>query len=274
MKHLRHEFEGTVYFVYHPQVAESTELPLLMIHGHGGDHEGLSALAQNLNTTVIIPDLPGFGESKELEVPHTIENYVQHLEKLMDKLGYTKYIVMGHSLGSAIALTLATTDLRVQKLILLNPIPEFTAYIQKLIKTINGVGSKMPVKIADALVNARLYNLATFLLHSRKRNDASYAVKYLKAQNNAKYSFKTWSQSGESIFYFDHMKAAEKVRIPTLVLHGDRDSLTTLSGIEVFTKILAARLVRIPKAGHFLPLEHIDEAATSIKKFMKEPSVV
>ncbi len=270
MKHLRHEFNGTVYFVYRPQVVEPTQLPLLMIHGHGGDHEGLSALAKKLQTVVIIPDLPGFGESKELDVSHTIENYVQHLKSLMDELSYSQYIVMGHSLGSAIALTLATTDTRVQKLVLLNPIPEFTTYIQRLIKTINGVGTKMPVKIANALVNARLYNLTTFLLNSRKRNDASYAVKYLKAQNNAKYSFKTWSESGESIFYFDHMKAAKNVRIPTLVLHGDRDSLTTLSGIEIFANALKASLVRIPKAGHFLPLEHIDEAVESIQKFMEE----
>src|SRR4051812_22955051 len=130
MKPTRHEFNGTAYFTYNPKTLKNDSVPLVMIHGHGGDHEGLSALAQQLKTMVIVPDLPGFGESKELEVPHTIENYVQHLKELVDELGYLQYIVMGHSLGTAIALTLSATDSRVQKLILLNPIPEFTVHMQ------------------------------------------------------------------------------------------------------------------------------------------------
>jgi pimeloyl-ACP methyl ester carboxylesterase len=239
-----------------------------MIHGHGGDHVGLGALARRLKATIIIPDLPGFGESKELTVSHSIENYVSHLTFLMDSLDYPQYFVLGHSLGSAIALTLAKSDTRVKRLVLLNPIPEFTVYIQRLIKTVNGVGSRMPQRVATALVNAQLYNLATFLLSSRKRTDRAYVMKYLKAQNTAKYSFKTWSESGESIFYFDHMKIAGFITIPALVMHGDKDSLTTLASIEHFVKALHAQLVRVPGAGHFLPLENDDEAAKAVQLFI------
>lgn len=270
MKVTQHEIDGMVYFIYTPATIKSGSLPLLMIHGHGGDHLGLASLAKQLKTTVVIPDLPGFGKSKELAGNHTIENYVKTLRSLIDTLGYKEFAVMGHSLGSAIALTLCAEDSRTQKLILLNPVPEFTRYIQRLIKTLNGVGTKMSPRVATALVNARLYNLASFLLYSRNRGSASHARNYLKAQNSYKYSFRTWSESGESVFFFDHLKMAQLVKIPVLLLHGDKDSLTTLSSIQAFAKVLSAKLVRIPHAGHFLPLENIDEAAQHIQDFIDE----
>lgn len=268
MKLEPHTYQGMVYYLIRPDLMNQGTIPLLMIHGHGGDHRGLEKLAQEVTGPVIIFDLPGFGDSKELSGPHTIENYVTFLQKFITELSVNRYNLLGHSLGSAIALTLAAEDPRVQRLLLLNPIPQFTVYIKYLIRTVNGLGTKMPAKMADAFVKARLYNLVTFLMHSRKRTDKVHAAEYLRAQNSAQYSFKTWSESGESIFFFDHIKIAQQIGIPTLVLHGDKDSLTTLHAIKEFCEVLNARLVRIAQAGHFLPLEHIKEAAHEINHFL------
>ena len=275
MNAARHEFSGIVYFVYQPKPAPAEPfLPLLMIHGHGGDHRGMEFLAQALGITVIIPDLPGFGESKELTEKHTIERYVKSLQQLATHLEFGQYNVAGHSLGSAIALALAAEDKRVSKLVLLNPVPQFMAYIQYLLVKLNGLGNKIPPKYADALVKARLYNLTTFLLHSRKRADVTYAKQYLLNQKTARYSFKTWSESGESIYGLDQMALATSVSQSTLIVHGDKDSITTLASIEQFVAAFkTATLLRIAHAGHFLPLEHPADIAPQLLDFLKEDRV-
>ena len=268
MNNSRQQFEGMVYYRYEPGQPNSTQSLLLMIHGHGGDHRGLEELAASLNMGVVIPDLPGFGESSELSEKHTIENYVRFLKKFMSAIGAERYMLLGHSLGSAIALALTAEDQRVSHLVLLNPVPDFTKRIKFLIRSVNGLGHKMPEKMADAFVKAKLYNLATFLIHSRRRNDREYATKYLKTQNTARYSFKTWSESGESIFFFDQVALAKQITSPALILHGERDSLTTGEAIQHFSEALNAQLIEIPGTGHFLPLEHTAEAAEPIKAFL------
>lgn len=263
------KFGGTVYYVY--ENTETVDMPpLLMIHGHGGSHQGLEDLAKQLNATVVVPDLPGFGESQELPAEHTIEQYVLHLKSLADELGCLEYSVLGHSLGSAIALSLAAADARVNKLSLINPVPEFNASVQRLIRAVNGIGSKVPPKAADAFVNARLYNLATFLLHSRRRTERLQIAKYMKAQGSTAYSFKTWAESGESVFFYDHTASAKVVNVPTLVVHGERDSLTSHTAISAFVTILKAQLVVIKKSGHFLPFEQSREVAQTVQEFLYE----
>lgn len=270
MKPIRHEYNGIVYFEYEPTItAKSSDLPILMIHGHGGDHRGLELLAGNMKSRVIIPDLPGFGESEELEL-HSIENYVLKLKKMMKHLKINKYSLVGHSLGSGVALALASADTNVVKLILLNPVPEFTKYIQYILHTINGIGGKIPQKYSDALVSARLYNLATFLMHSRQRRDLTHAKDYLNAQNTTKYSFRTWSESGEAIYTLDQVELAKNIMIPVLIVHGKTDSLTSSATIKEFTsKFKNSELAVVANAGHFLPLEQANDVSIIIQTFLK-----
>jgi pimeloyl-ACP methyl ester carboxylesterase len=102
--------------------------PVLLVHGYlwSGTVWGdvFPLLAQSLR--VIVPDLPGFGESEKpspARYAYGLEAFVESLVDLIATLGVGRVSVCGHSMGGAVALMLAAQhpDL-VEKLILVDPI--------------------------------------------------------------------------------------------------------------------------------------------------------
>jgi pimeloyl-ACP methyl ester carboxylesterase len=260
--------ERPLQITYWYKEVEGTR-PLLLLHGHGGDHRGLVALARAIPVTAYILDLPGFGESDELE-EHSIEAYAAAVEQFASAHGFKAYDVLGHSLGSAFALAIAVNDSRVQKLILVNPIPEFAKFVRSLIQLVGTTATSLPPRLGEALVHTRLYNVATFLLHSRKKQNIEHAAKYLRLQNSTKYSLKAWQESGSAIFAMNQQDFARKIAIPTLVIHGNKDKMTSSQSVEEFANLFTnATLVQLKKAGHFVPLEYVDEAVYAVDMFIK-----
>ena len=242
--------------------------PLLLIHGHGCDFRGLEQLADQLDCTTLIIDIPGFGGSSKLE-RYQIADFTAVFKHFVSVLDLKEYNLLGHSLGSALALALAADDTRAQRLILLNPIPEFSAFIQTVLLALNGFSRKIPEQFAERLIHANLYNLATFLLHSRNRRNLRYAKNYLSQQKSSHYDLKAWSESGEAIYTLDQFKLAKTVLQPTLLLHGDKDSMTSIAAVEDFTHAFGhARLKRLKKHGHFMHMEASHEVAKAINSFL------
>jgi pimeloyl-ACP methyl ester carboxylesterase len=102
--------------------------PLLVVHGYLWSgavwDDALPRLSRDLR--VIVPDLPGFGESEKpppARYAYGYEAFTESLVDLVASLGVGRVSVCGHSMGGAIALMLAAhhPDL-VEKLILVDPI--------------------------------------------------------------------------------------------------------------------------------------------------------
>src|SRR5215203_5568368 len=86
--------------------------PLLMIHGFAASAATFRRLAPLLNDrlSLIAPDLPGFGFSERAaDADHSHEANAALLLELLDRLDIARVAVLGHSIGAAIALRLATT---------------------------------------------------------------------------------------------------------------------------------------------------------------------
>ena len=76
---------GTHYWIYSDDSKKPT---IVMIHGFRGTHHGLELIAKNLNNyRIIIPDLPGFGETIVLDEIHSLENFVKWLKNFLSELG-------------------------------------------------------------------------------------------------------------------------------------------------------------------------------------------
>lgn len=64
---------------------------------------------------------------------------------------------------------------------------------------------------------------------------------------------------------------AERIRVPTLVVHGDADRIVPWKNAPLLAaKIPGARLVRIAGGGHLLPLERPRELAAAVVAFRAE----
>ena len=101
--------------------------PLLLVHGYLWSRvvwdDVLPRLARSFR--VIVPDLPGFGDSEKpspARYPYGFDGFAESLVDLIAALGLGRMSVCGHSMGGAVALTLAANhpDL-VDKLILVAP---------------------------------------------------------------------------------------------------------------------------------------------------------
>ena len=76
---------STAYWVYGNEQAPKT---IILIHGYRGTHHGLELIAKELNNyKVIVPDLPGFGQSGELK-NYFLTNYVDWLEDFFQEMGF------------------------------------------------------------------------------------------------------------------------------------------------------------------------------------------
>jgi pimeloyl-ACP methyl ester carboxylesterase len=78
---------------------------IVMLHGFRGNHAGLTDLAQHFaGWRIILPDLPGYGESEPLEGEHSPANYAVWLDEFVTVVGLANWISWSHSYSGSIAL--------------------------------------------------------------------------------------------------------------------------------------------------------------------------
>lgn len=101
------------------QPSEAT--PILLVHGWGSTgrywQETAQALAQSAR--VIVPDLPGTGRSQPVYQAQNMYDQVETIAALLDELALERVQIVGHSMGSAMAVLLAAAlPQRVERLVL------------------------------------------------------------------------------------------------------------------------------------------------------------
>jgi len=83
---------------------------LLLVHGFGAEKDHWLPYARFFSKRfrVVIPDLPGFGESsRSLELDYGVDSQADRLDAFLDALGVSRCHVAGNSMGGYILLMLA-----------------------------------------------------------------------------------------------------------------------------------------------------------------------
>lgn len=95
------------YREYAPEKAVSN-VPLLLIHGSPGDSGDMTRLASALSKDrrVIVPDMPGFGDSTISVPDYSFRAHAHYLVELADQLGIKQFDILGFSMGGGVAVSL------------------------------------------------------------------------------------------------------------------------------------------------------------------------
>jgi magnesium chelatase accessory protein len=105
------QFIGTAGYHWHVQIAGPEDAPMiLLLHGTGAASHSWRHLLPRLSTRfrVVAPDLPCHGFTRPLgHVELSLPGMVQALSDLLAKLHRGPAVILGHSAGAAIAVTLA-----------------------------------------------------------------------------------------------------------------------------------------------------------------------
>lgn len=240
--------------------------PVVFLHGAAGDHTAWALQTRWFawhGRAVLALDLPGHGRSGGAP-PSSIAEGAAWLWRALDSLGVTSVSLVGHSLGSLIALEAAAmAPQRVEKLALLGcalPMsvhPDLLALSQrddhKAIELMNDWAHGRRAHMGGGrMPGIWLVGLATRL------NEAA-APGVLHAGFHACNAY-----SAEQGF-----AAAARVRAPVLMLTGERDMMTPPRLAQrLAAKFADCRSAAIADCGHMMMGERPDETLDALKSFL------
>jgi pimeloyl-ACP methyl ester carboxylesterase len=236
--------------------------------------------AHERNMRIIGPDLPGFGASTPMtEAPHSIEGYARWFGAFIESLGLsTPPVVLGHSFGSMVSTRAIAAGMPARALILVNPIatdPKVGAGVAmtRLTRAFYGVSRGLPKPVANALL--RNWLVVQFMSMSLVTTDDPKLRQWIHEEHHRFFNGysdpRTVADAFDASLEAEVGKSAGGVNVPTLMVAGEKDTITPLDGqyttVEIFPD---ARLVVIPKVGHLIHYETPDAAAAAITEFLDE----
>jgi pimeloyl-ACP methyl ester carboxylesterase len=243
------------YFSYVSSISNS--LPLILIHGAGGSSLSWPPEIRRLaGYNIYAIDLPGHGKSLS-HGEQTIEAYVGHVLVWLQKLTLNRVFVIGHSMGGAIAISLA-------------------AAAPTMVAGLGLIGIGKPLKVPkDILEN--LSNPAMILTAMNKIIRLSISPK--ADQKFVKQITRRLSETRTSVLLgdylacvrFDVSESQEKIEQPVIVITGGQDRMVPLRYVQLLANnFFDAEIAVIPEAGHLPMLEKPTEVADRLSKFLEQ----
>ncbi len=242
---------------------------MVLLHGFRGNHRGLILLAQLLpQYHVIIPDLPGWGKSDPLTVRHDFSNYSIWLQEFISTVAGDNVVLAGHSYGAVMAMLYATKhndDL--QQLVLIEPVLGDRTISNRLGQLYYQIADRLPRPVQNFWIkNSALNRLTTEIMTVTKNRDIKRRIVTDEQANVPQIRVAVELEAFHSFYETTLDDVAQAIHMPTLVIAGDRDQMTPLSATRRFTeKLPHGRLIVLPGAGHFAPMEIPSAIARAIE---------
>ncbi len=239
---------GRIHYIKHG----NGNIPVVLVHGNFASSRFFEPFIQKIpeeQFTVYALDLPNFGFSDELPGDVSIEKYVDALEKFVDTLGIKNFILLGHSLGGAVAMGYAVRHPKnLAKLILVDPAPVFgmPRYDESAYKIID-VYRKNPDMIKRALMmNAPNYDDEKFF--EKITSDALRMAK------------KAFIGNAKALADYNYTDKAVLVEVPVVVIYGDKDVILDYESMKKTAEAFPqGKLIVLKDIGHSPVIEAPEE---------------
>ncbi|MCB8981906.1 MAG: alpha/beta hydrolase [Ardenticatenaceae bacterium] len=238
---------------YAPFLPKDAKQTLVLIHGAGSSRlTWPGALRRLPNTAVYTIDLPGHGRSA-LPGRQTVADYAQDVIQFLEKMALENVVLMGHSMGGAIA----------QQISLAAP-PNLIGLV------LIGTGAKL--RVAPAFTEGIQTDFtATVDLLNQYFWGSEPDPKVLAANRRNMLTCPPEVMLGDfqACDQFDLRDRVAEIVLPTLVISSGRDQMTPAK----FGQFLAEQLPRaefafIGEAGHMMMLEFPDRVAALVQDFL------
>lgn len=274
----QHTAQKIAYWTY----GDQTRPPLLFVHGFTGSHEGFGYIVPLLEKQfyMIIPDLPGFGESPLDFEPWTVDALAKRTNQFVQELELSQPpVVVAHSLGGLVAASMLAQapQLYATKAVFISPVATKISLIDSrklgaILSSLHyGVGKRTGA-LGEKLVRSKaISRVATELIAT---TDDPILRKTIHAHHfkNLDYisSIDYYHQLHQDIVKKGVIDYSEQLRgLDTLIIAGERDNVTPLAGERVLATSMGARLDVIENVGHLAHYECPDEISARISSFLE-----
>lgn len=219
---------------------------VLILHGWGRSLDDWRSVARkiSIDRKVILLDLPGFGNSSEFESDADTYDYVKIVVDFIKEMNLKDLILIGHSFGGKISVVVASENGSIKKLVLIdasgveekNLLTKIQIFFTKKIKYFRFILPKSVMK----KIYGRIYSQAQGKVGSFKK---------IVIQNVD--------------------REAEKIKVPTLIIWGERDKEVTTLQAKKFRSLIKNSTLRIVwGASHHPHLEKQDKFLEILDEFI------
>jgi len=236
---------------------------VVFIHGAASDHSTWALQSRYFayhGCNALAVDLPGHGKSTG-PAPASIQDMATWVLRLLDAVGIEKAVLIGHSMGSLVALEAgATARQRVEKLVL--------------------VAAAFPMSVSEALLNnARAHDHAAIEMI----NVWSHSARGQTGGNRAPgqwimgSSLRLLERTAEPLYsdfsacnqYAAGPDSAASIACPVLMISGSRDLMTPARNVQrLAEKIANLSSVLIEGSGHDIMAERPDALLDALIAFV------
>ena len=240
-------------------------LPIVLVPGLAGGVELLGPLTQQLsrNFRVISYQLRGEDNCFALRAPFGLVDLVKDLGEFLDWMRLESPIVFGLSFGGLIALEFAARHpLRLSHLILQGTAARLERGLLPMVA--GNVLSRYPLPADSPFVN-QFFNL---FFGSAQRKDGRFDFVTRQCWKTDQSVMAHRFRLAEE---FDVQPRLDRIRVPTLILAGERDVMVSSRSLEELKDgIDKAQIQPLPRCGHLAFVTHPDMVANRVRDFLQD----
>lgn len=223
--------------------------PIVLLHGWGQNIQMMEPVGNAFTETnsIIIFDLPGYGQSEEPPYEWELNDYVECIHDCLEQLKVTNPILIGHSFGGKISLLYAS-KYKIKKLILLAS--PFKPEIEKL-----SMKTKMLKQLKKVPVLTKFENFAKKHIGSTDYRSASIMMRKILVNT----------------VNTDLTEDVKKIKVPTIMLWGTNDEAVDIKrAYELENLIADSAVIPFENCTHYAYLEKLGYTISVIESFIKE----
>ncbi len=242
--------------------------PIILLHGYGESLVAWQGVFDRLafSGDVIALDLPGFGLSSKPAGGYATEALATDVVRALDALGVRRAVIVGHSMGGAVAAALALlAPERVSALVLIAPALVGVPWIVTAAPDTGAGTARAAIAEYEAL---------------RTRFTGPHAPGWL-AESDSALAYAPAGDSAYTValaavlreFDFDYLTPQRRARLraPILLIWGQFDPLFPLeSGRRLAAELPGARLEVIGRSWHRPQVERPAETAEVMERFLRQ----
>jgi pimeloyl-ACP methyl ester carboxylesterase len=251
---------GEAGFLHADRLGDPDAPLVVFLHGITGSRRYFRRRVAPLASRyrLVIPDLPGFGLSPKPHVDYTPRFFRDSVRRFMEFEGLVgkPCVLVGHSLGSIVSVEYAAAwPGEVRALALVN-LPRYESAEEAHLRFYSGSPNYRKLlgehSIAETLAQLRRTGFDLFLRYALSFPFSLYA-------DCRKFTIRSLTSTLlHSLIHYSVDDALNRLPpIPTLLIHGIRDTVAPLENLKpVMERHPSMRLERIPGSGHHVLLTH------------------
>lgn len=228
---------------------------VLLLHGWGCSLEIWKTLQSQLEKKFKVTsiDFPGFGKSDEPKEIWGVEEYTRCTEQLIEKLGLKNPVLIGHSFGGRVSILLSSRNEYVEKVVLTDSAGIKPQNTKISVSRIFSKMKKISTKIVGEKITEKIVRPFANSLASEDYKNASGIMKEIL----------------KKVIDEDLQAEMPKIKAPTLLIWGEKDTATPLSDALIMEKLIPdAGVVIFPNCTHYSFLENPNYYFTVVDNFL------